>query len=222
MHHHTAARETGFTLMELMIVIALIGILVVAFFPSLAGALGRGDEAETKARMLGVKAMIDAYEKVYGGYPPDDFSTFGGQEFQLGTDNGKNSGIESLVMHLSQDARGGGRLDDHLDWLANTDGDKAAQTIPLLGTTEKYEVVDAWGMPFAYFSGTSGSRYEGRQRIVAPPVGSTEGREQVALPWKTADGVHLGRRSYQLISAGPDSEFNTPDDIVIPERPVEQ
>ena len=107
-------RHGGFTLIEVLVVIGILTLLVVAFAPSIFGALTRGEEVETRARLMSLQTMCEAYARVYGEYPPDDFSIVARDsqaEWNLGNDNGKNSGIESLVMHLSWEPRGGGELD---------------------------------------------------------------------------------------------------------------
>ena len=216
-------RERGFTLIELLVVIGILGLLIVAFAPSLGGAIGAGDEATTRARQIELVAMAEAYQRYYGEFPPDDLSIVAADlqaSWQLGTDNGKNTGIESLVMHLSQDPKAGGRLHERMDWLANTDGDKAPVDVPLLSTRERLEVVDAWGTPFAYFSATAGSAYQGKQRIVPRAADGAAELELVAEPWKDpATGAYLNPRKFQIVSAGADLTFNTDDDLVYPEIP---
>lgn len=218
-------RQAGFTLLELLVVIAIIGLLVVAFGPALAGALGRGDEATTRARQIELVAMIEAYQRYFGEFPPDDMSIVAKDKqanWQLGSDNGKNTGIESLVLHLSWDTKAGGRLDEHPDWLENTDADKVAVEIPMLQRRDKVEVVDAWGTPFAYFSAKVGKAYQGTQVTVGRVVEGAQPLETTARPWKNPDtGAWLNPRKFQLVSAGPDLVFNTEDDIVYPEIPKE-
>jgi prepilin-type N-terminal cleavage/methylation domain-containing protein len=217
-----AASRAGFTLLELLVVIAILGLLVVAFTPALSSALGQGDVTETEARQLELSTMIDAYQRYYGEYPTDDFSILVKDKqagWQFGADNGKNTGIESLVLHLSFESKAG-RLDQRLDWLANTDSDKAPVEIPLLGSRERYEVVDSWGTPMAYFSGSCGSGYQGRQRILGAAIEGADALELDAQAWKNpSTGQYLNPRRYQLISAGPDLAFNTDDDIVFPKVP---
>lgn len=210
----------GFTLIELLIVIGVISLLVAAFSPAILGALGRGEEAETSARQTGLVAMIEGFQRVHGFYPPDDFTQLDQQikGIQLKADP-YNAGIESLVIYLSWEDKGGGRLDEHEDWLGNTDADSNGVTIPLLSRQQKMEVVDAWGTPFAYFSAKTGSGYAGAQKIRLagdPPEVVT------AKPYKNPrSDAWLSPRGFQLISAGPDRVFNTEDDLVHPPLPIE-
>ena len=215
-----AGRSAGFTLIELLVVIAIIGTLVVAFAPALSGMLSRGDEAETEARQIELASMVESYQRYYGEYPPDDLSIIVKDKqanWQFGADNGKNTGIESLVLHLSFDAKAGGKLDEREEWLANTDADKTPAEIPLLGRRERVEVVDAWGTPMAYFSATCGSAYQGRQVIVGPLIEGADALEIVAMPWKNPETDQwLNPRKFQIVSAGPDLQSKSPDDVVYP------
>jgi prepilin-type N-terminal cleavage/methylation domain-containing protein len=214
----------GFTLIELLVVIGIIGLLVGVFAPQIFGGRQSADIAATKARIAELVTMVDGYKLVWGDVPPDDYSTLGGVEgaqgaWQFGTDNGKNLGIESLVMHLSMQSKGGGRLDERDEWLANTDGDKAPKTIELLGTKDRKEVVDAWGTPLAYFTARVGSGYGSKQKIVGETSDGMTRDEVDAAPWKTTDGGFVHPRGFQLFSAGPDLLFNTPDDVANFELP---
>jgi prepilin-type N-terminal cleavage/methylation domain-containing protein len=222
-HRGDGRSVAGFTLIELLVVIAIIGTLVVAFAPALSGMLGRGDEAETEAREIELASMVESYQRYYGEYPPDDLSIIVKDKqanWQFGADNGKNTGIESLVLHLSFDAKAGGKLDERMEWLANTDGDKTPVDVPLLGSRSRYEIVDSWGTPFAYFSATCGSAYQGRQVILGATIEGADALEVFARPWKHPEtGQWLNPRKFQIVSAGPDLSFNTDDDIVYPTVP---
>ena len=114
---------------------------------------------------------------------------------------------------------GRARLDEHEDWLGNTDGDDNSATIPLLARKAKMEVVDAWGVPFAYFCAKLGG-YEGAQMIRTAGSEGFPGEDIQARPHQNPrNGLPLGPRTFQLISAGADGEFNTEDDIVYPNPP---
>jgi prepilin-type N-terminal cleavage/methylation domain-containing protein len=210
----------GFTLIEILVVIGIIGLIAAAFAPSLFGAGQNAKIAETQARILQIGTFIDGSKEVWGDVPPDDYSLLGGaggaqSGWQFGPDDGRNTGVESLLLHLSWQTKGGGRFDESRgQWLKNTDGDKAPVTIPLLGHKERMEILDAWGTPFAYFSAKTGSGYRGAQRIVTTDADGNAAEEVEARPWKDpASGAWFNPRSCQIVSAGPDRLFNTDDDI---------
>ncbi len=201
----------GFTLIELMVVIGILSLLIVAFVPDLIGARQGASAAETEARLRSLQVGIDAFARQRGFVPPDDLKD-PEDKVKVRADNGINTGIESLVVFLCQ-ARGGIDLAENEAWLANTDKDDNGAPIPLLSRSSRMEVVDAWGTPLGYFSATSNG-FDKPQRIQPPE----EGPEQQARAHKNAEGVHVGARRFQLVSAGADLAFNTDDDITVPER----
>lgn len=201
----------GFTLVELMIVIGIIGLLTAFLIPSLSGGRLRGEIADTKARILLLENSIKAYERRNQIYPPDNFDTLGGK-IAIKQDL-INRGIESLVIHLHLKREGYANLEDKRQWLANTDDDRNDAVIPVLDTTEKLELVDAWGTPLAYFCDQFGG-YAKEQRIRR-----ADGTEIVAHALRDPDsGKFLNPGRFQILSAGPDQEFGTPDDITYPEQ----
>jgi len=115
---------------------------------------------------------------------------------------------------LCQKRLGRDSLADQPTWLDNTDGDDAGTTIPVLDTTEKMEVVDAWGTPFAYFCSMADGY--SRKQSIRLPEGDTVSAHAMRDP-KTGKNLSAGK--FQLISAGPDGEFGNDDDVTYPERP---
>lgn len=209
-----AGAAAGFTLIELLVVIGILGLLVVAFLPDLIGARQGANITDARARLQHLNTGIQAFVRKHGWMPPDNLVHPDPEsKLKLRSDNGLNTGIESLVVFLSQE-RGGIDLSENNAWLSNHDGDDNGAPIPLLGRSQRMEVSDPWGTPLAYFSAV-GTGFDKPQRIMA---GDEAGGELNVRAWQDAEGGYLGGRKFQLISAGPDLQFNTDDDITWPER----
>lgn len=211
---HARSRQRGFTLIELMIVISILGLLAVVFLPDIIGAQDSAQRNETEVRLLGLQQAIDSFERSNGHYPPDDFSD-PARKLQCKPDNGTNTGIESLLVFLYQ-KRNPSAPRDIDRYLVNTDGDQNGPEIPRLERSDRPEMIDSWGNPIAYFCAFTG----GMKRVQRVVMGS--GEEQRASAWKhPTTGSYLGGRRYQLVSAGPDARFNTGDDLTVPALPLD-
>ena len=64
------AKRRGFTLMELMIVLVIIGILMSGVFMLMSVAAKHSDAAKTRARIQKVQNAISGFYAAYGSYPP--------------------------------------------------------------------------------------------------------------------------------------------------------
>jgi len=64
-------KRNGFTMIELLVVIGIIGILVVFLVPSLLGARDRAKEAAVKAVMHSVQLAVESYQLENETYPMD-------------------------------------------------------------------------------------------------------------------------------------------------------
>jgi len=66
----TASRRGGFTLVELLVVIALIGLLVALLLPALSGAEARGRSVACKNHLRQIGAALSMYVADHRRYPP--------------------------------------------------------------------------------------------------------------------------------------------------------
>ena len=72
-------RQEGFTLLELMIVLALIVIIAAIAIPSMKEAKINADEASAVASIRTINTAEVSYETTYGGYA-DSLANLGGAE----------------------------------------------------------------------------------------------------------------------------------------------
>lgn len=69
MHNHTPRNAAGFTLIELMITVAIIGILSAIAYPSYAEYVRRGNRAEARAGLLQAAQWLERAATATGKYP---------------------------------------------------------------------------------------------------------------------------------------------------------
>lgn len=66
-------RRQAFTLVELLVAIAIIGVLMSLAIPAITAALRKGKEAGVRTELEALSQSIEAYKLKYGDYPPDFF-----------------------------------------------------------------------------------------------------------------------------------------------------
>src|SRR5476651_309107 len=70
-------KQGGFTLLELLIVIVIIGILALIIVPGLASGPKRARDAQRKSDMRAVKNALETYFNDNNVYPPGNYSGLG-------------------------------------------------------------------------------------------------------------------------------------------------
>ena len=66
--------QEGFTLIELMVVIVIIGILVAIALPNFIGATDRAKVANVKSNAHTIQTMLESYGVDFGGKYPDNIA----------------------------------------------------------------------------------------------------------------------------------------------------
>lgn len=75
---HPQPRTTGFTLIELMITVAIVGILAAVAFPSYQNQIQKGKRAEGKAALLNSASKMERYYSDNNFFPSNSASCGGG------------------------------------------------------------------------------------------------------------------------------------------------
>jgi len=195
-------RANGFTLLELMIVLVIIGVLSAVFVGYGGNIFGDSKAKAAQAKLRSLSAMIQEYRNIEGEYPDD--------RLLKGTSmNAKNSNAEALFLALFDSKYTGSRPAQ--DWLVNTDGDEANRDLTMLGTRALFEIGDEWDNPILYFESL---HYADENGCVALSGEDDFFEENVVFAQRNeTTNTFYEPNGFQLISAGPDGYFNTDDDL---------
>ena len=201
---HRTGDQSGFTLIEILVVISIIGILAALLMPALTRARQQGLVAATKSTIQQVRTALESYQTRFGDYPPTSLAQMGAR-----MPNDTNVGIESALACLSTKRAGGPFLSVPEDQLGNTDGDALGSnpTDWWFGDTKLREVLDGWGRPLVYFHSKDYRR--------PGPFGKVFVDEtvQACAPGKSAaTGTYHNPMSYQVWSFGPDGKNQNGED----------
>ena len=194
-------KQHGFTLMEMMIVLVIIGLLA-ATFATVGGSLFvKSKERAAKARLQSLAVMLESYRVLEGEYPDD--------RLPAGvTTNRHNEHSEALFLALFDPEYTVERPSQ--EWLVNTDGDGSGRARTMLASSELFEIGDEWGNPIVYFD----SLHYGNKLGAVVMAGDGFFEEQTVSPGRNQrTGSFSEPSSFQLVSAGPDGQFGTDDDI---------
>ncbi|MBI3096703.1 MAG: prepilin-type N-terminal cleavage/methylation domain-containing protein [Planctomycetes bacterium] len=139
--------SSAFTIVELLVVVAIIGILAGILIPTVVGARLRAKTHATKQQIDQFRVAIVAYNTKYGDFPPSSLARFGVRV------NETNNGIESMVACLSTDQPGGHYIEWEEKSLCNVDEDTVSKnpTKWWFGDLQLREVMDTFGNVFVYF-----------------------------------------------------------------------
>ena len=205
------SEQAGFTLIELLIVIGIIATLAAVLLPRILDTDNVAKGTATEARMLQLNDACNNFNRAMGYYPPDNFQYLKkGNGPAWKKDNGQNTGIESMLVMVSQNKKEGTDLSGLSDFFVNTDADQNGAPVPMLGgISGRMELADGWGTPLVYWTKLSMSK----PQLVVP----YDGDAPISVTAKKrADGTYYGGSKFQILSAGKDLTFGTDDDIVWP------
>ena len=210
-HASRRARETAFTLIEILVVIGILAMLFVALLPMITGAEEKNRIATTQTMIASLESAAKGYERQrrFGDYPPDDFRDTTGK-LRVPRGNATNVGIESFVWFVNRADSQEKPFPEREEWLGNTDGDKGKPANAKLDRLERLEILDAWGNPFAYFHHRNYTKEQSYR--LNEEAGDLDEVEQPVTAWKDASRF-FNLRSFQIFSAGPDGVYGTSDDI---------
>jgi prepilin-type N-terminal cleavage/methylation domain-containing protein len=200
-------RASAFTLIELLAVLVIISILAWVLVRNVTGATDMMMVETTRTTAQQMTMAIAQYVDDQGQAPRATFPT------EAGTPpNTENVGAECLYLALcAKSGPGFGKFEEHF---SNTDEDQLSKRLEGFEKPTLFELCDAWGNPYAYFSRQDYGR-DDTYVTIHPETGETI--TSVARAIKNEQtGLFFEPTGFQIISAGEDAEFGTGDDITAP------
>lgn len=131
-------RERGFTLIEVLLVVAILGFLVAILLPSVAGVGADSKDRAVRANLRQLKSALEVYGISFGSYPP--VANWGTVDCELLTAQGQ-AGYKRLMDQFPEDlyeTAGFGNADTY-DYALNGNtyiitSDKSATAVPTAGS----------------------------------------------------------------------------------------
>ncbi len=204
-------RNDGFTLVEVLIVICILGVLMGLLVPTLVGAKNRAAVTAVKAEISQLKSALETYNSKFGDYPPTSIRSLGGKI----ADDDANQGIESVVACLATRKGNGPFFTFPERGLQNRDGDSVAKNLTdwYFGENQLFEYEDRWNSPFIYIHSTDYEKPEGMNKYITQT--NAEGFTVEAIRSKKTKSF-INPTSFQIWSIGPDgANQNGEDDDVM-------
>ena len=213
-----ATHQGGFSLMELLVVMAILATLGGLAVVGIPRIMRNSQSKAVGVVITQLATTLEAYaaRPTNGDFPPTVLDPEGFPGVGVLT-NKENCGIESLLVCLNRPGQGTSFEVEDVPWdeaLDNLDGDQTQLSLSTIGgdrDRQLFELLDRWGTPFAYFHHRD---YDSIETKNLGRISALDGGAISAKPWKNPKTkTWFKARGFQLISAGPDLEFNTEDDI---------
>ncbi|MFZ4681645.1 MAG: type II secretion system protein [Terrimicrobiaceae bacterium] len=182
-------KRFAFTLIELLIVIAIIGILMALLFPAVNGALEAARRAKAKNDVVQLAIAVKAYQTEYGKLPTQTVSYDDGPEASQGWFQGNNDEIIRVLTGENYN-----NLNPRKIVFFEAKPAKGTAGAPKDGVAADGKFYDPWGTPYAIKLDTSynnaleyyGVNYENNFRTTVISVSFGKNKIQQD-PGKTTD-----------------------------------
>lgn len=189
--HSAVSRREGFTLLEILIVISIIGVLTALAIPAIQGVFARARKTEALSVIQGITNGLKQYQVDYGRFP----AAFGQASEEPSP---LDEGSAVLKVLLGEKAQ---RLNPKAERYIEPKVGKAG-TGGLIGVGANYSLVDPWGRPYQVIMDLN---YDGR---IANPDAQNE---DSAISSEALAQLPV---SVLVFSSGPDKKLHTHDDVV--------
>ena len=216
-NHQSRRLERGFSFIEVLVVMGIIGVLVSGVVFIVGNWMEKRPEMMTRDRMMTVKVAIESTRSIFAAYPADDVRNIEkrwatGLAVKIKAPNNRtNRGIEAVVQAFNWPGNSTNPEFGDGDFV-NTDEDVFGVAISAGKGADALELKDEWENPLIYIESQS---YQKAKKNGGVEVMTADGEVVRAMPYENEDGSFVNAASFQLFSMGPDMEPNTDDDVLV-------